>query len=56
VVIEIVSVVFMSLVPTAVDRCLKITRGKSFLSRFAVPIGLAIFHTCMMSSPAEGAH
>jgi hypothetical protein len=48
--------VFMSLVPSTVVRCLKITRQKSFLSRFAFPIGLALFHTCMMSSSAEGAY
>jgi hypothetical protein len=35
--------------------CLKLTRSKSILSRFAVPITLAVINTFMMSTSAEGA-
>jgi hypothetical protein len=48
-------VFFMSLASPLVH-CLKLTRSKSILSRFAVPITLVVINTFMMSTSAEGAH
>lgn len=36
-------------------RCLKLTRSKNILSRFAVPITLVVLNTFLMSTSAEGA-
>ena len=48
-------VFFMSLASPLVH-CLKLTRSKSILSRFAVPITLVVINTFMMSTSAEGAY
>ena len=48
-------VLFMFLTSSSTVRSLKVARPQHFLSRFAVPIGLIVVNTFMMSSSAEGA-